>query len=214
MCVTPALAQSKSPPAELPHWGQVHSPNRKVQFKVTDDALELTLPSGANDFSIELGRITAPRVLQAVSGDFSIQVQVARVTPPGTLSTTPGRRPFCSAGLLVWQDAGNYIRLEHARCLVPPQVMNYANWELRSQGQWVRQGRFDEQPMDGEASWLRIARRGTVFSAGVSSDGEAWKSLPDITAAWPADLQAGIVAVNDTRIAFKPSFRKLSLTTP
>lgn len=209
-----AWGQAPEPPAELANWGRVTAPNKKVKFKTIGETLEISLPSGANDFSIELGRVTAPRVLQPVSGDFTIQVQVSQVTAPGRVSMTPGRKPFTAAGLLVWQDEQNYIRLEHARCLSGGQVMNYANWEIRSQGQWVRQGRFDELPLNSEASWLRISRRGNLFSGAVSLDGKEWRSLPDIAAVWSADLQAGIVAVNDTRIPFKPRFSGLNLTTP
>lgn len=199
-----------SPPKELSGWGAIVSPNKKVKFKAVDDALTMTLPSGANDFSAELGKISAPRVLRPVNGDFSIQVGVSAVTPPGRVSFTRGRKPFTSAGLLIWQDAGNYIRLEHARCEAPP-IVTYVNWELRSNGQWVRQGRFDEMVLIGESSTLRITRKGDAFTPEISSDGESWKSLPDIQIKWKADLQAGIVAVNDTRITFSPEFRGLRI---
>ncbi len=199
-----------APPKELLGWGAIVSPNKKVKFKAVDDILTMTLPSGANDFSAELSKVTAPRILRPVKGDFSIQVSVAVVTPPGRVSFTRGRKPFTSAGLLIWQDAGNYIRLEHARCEAPP-IVTYVNWELRSRGQWVRQGRFDEMPLVGESSTLRITRKGDAFTPEISSDGASWKSLSDIQVKWLADLQAGIVAINDTRIAFSPEFRGLKI---
>ncbi len=200
----------KTPPKELPGWGSIVSPNKKVKFNAADNVLTLTLPSGANDFSAELGKVSAPRVIRPVKGDFSIEVSVSAVTPPGRISFTRGRKPFTSAGLLVWQDERNYIRLEHARCEAPP-IVTYVNWELRSQGQWVRQGRFDEMPLQGEASTLRITRKGDSFTPEISGDGRMWKSLPEIRATWPADVQAGIVAINDTRIAFSPEFRDLKI---
>ena len=75
---------------------------------------------------------------------------------------------------------------------------------------WVRQGRFDELPLPGDSSWLKITRAGDVFTPSVSLDGQTWKTLPDIrTQAWPADLEAGIVAVNDTKVTFAPAFHDL-----
>ncbi len=196
-------------PESLPGWGRVVSPNQKIKFKATDDALTIALPSGANDFSAELGRITAPHVLHPFRGDGTLQVRVSKVTPPGRISHTPGRKPFASAGLLIWKDERNYLRLEHARCATP-NVVTYINWELRANGEWVRQGRFDELPLPGDSSWLKITRAGDVFTPSVSLDGQTWKTLPDIrTQAWPADLEAGIVAVNDTKVTFAPAFHDL-----
>ncbi len=210
LLVCDTTSAQSSPPKDLPGWGAIVSPNKKVKFKVADEVLTLTLPSGANDFSAELGKVTAPRVLRPVKGDFSIQVNVAAVTPPGRVSFTRGRKPFTSAGLLIWQDEGNYIRLEHARCEAPP-IVTYVNWELRLNGQWVRQGRFDEMALVGESSTLRITRKGEAFTPEISSDGQTWKSLPEIQVKWRADLQAGIVAINDTRVSFSPEFRDLKI---
>ncbi len=208
---TPGAAQTKKStvPESIPGWGKVVSPNQRIKFKATDDALSISLPSGANDFSAELGRITAPRVLHPFSGDGTLQVSVSKVTPPGRISHTPGRKPFASAGLLIWKDQGNYIRLEHARCATP-NVVTYVNWELRANGQWARQGRFDELPLQGESSILKITRAGDVFTPALSIDGQTWKSLPEIrTQAWPAELEGGIVAINDTKVTFTPEFREL-----
>ncbi len=125
---TPVAAQTKKStvPESIPGWGKVVSPNQRIKFKATDDALSISLPSGANDFSAELGRITAPRVLHPFSGDGTLQVSVSKVTPPGRISHTPGRKPFASAGLLIWKDERNYIRLEHARCATP-NIVTYVN---------------------------------------------------------------------------------------
>ena len=206
------FAQAPKKPMLIPEWGEVISPPKGFKYKVQDEGLKLTLPSAAHDLSIEINRMNAPRILQPVQGDFSIQVKVSGVTHPGNQSVIPGRKPFCGAGLLVWQNERNYVRLERAALLNGGTLSTYASWELRQNAQFVRQGRADEMPLTGADTWLRITRSGDTFSGEVSANGQDWKQLPAITLAGSTrDLKVGILAVNVTQAPFMPQFSELSL---
>ena len=154
-CADVAIAQASKKPTLIPEWGEVISPPKGFKYKAQDDGLKLTLPSAAHDLSIEINRMNAPRLLQGVQGDFSIQVKVSGVTHPGNQSVIPGRKPFCGAGLLIWQNERNYIRLERAALLNGGVLSTYASWELRQNAQFVRQGRENEMPLTSADSWLR-----------------------------------------------------------
>jgi regulation of enolase protein 1 (concanavalin A-like superfamily) len=170
------------------------------------------LPAKVHDLSVEIGRMNAPRVLQSVKGDFVAQVKVSGVTHPGAQSVIPGRKPFCSAGLLVWQDQGNYIRLERAALLNGTANSVYASWELRQFGRFVRAGNAGELPLTGADTWLRITRTGDSFVGEASNNGQDWTKLPAINLVGnTTELKVGILAVNDTPAAFTPQFSEYSL---
>lgn len=208
----PGLSLAQPPKSKvLPGWGESVNPRNDCKFKATDGALKLTLPAVAHDLSVEIHRMNAPRVIQPVKTDFILQVKVSGVSHPGAQSVIPGRRPFCSAGLLVWQDEWNYIRFERASLLNGGNATTYASWELRQDGKFARAGRGDELPLGGLDSWLRVTRRGNTFSAAASADGQNWSPLPDIKLAAKPGLQVGILAVNDTPAPFSPQFQDFSL---
>lgn len=110
-------------------------------------------------------------------------------------------------------DEKNYIRLERASLQTGNSAPIYANWELRQNGRWVREGNAGERPLTGDVTWLRIQRQGNQFLGSVSDDGESWTALPPITLPCPVEVQAGIAAVNDTPAPFKPRFSGLSLSS-
>lgn len=209
------LAQFRKPspaPTVLPEWGEVIIPGKGCKFKTLDEGLRLTLPAGVQDLSVEIGRMNAPRVLQSVKGDFVVQVKVSGVSHPGGQSAIPDRKPFCSAGLLVWQDQGNYIRLERAALLTGAVNSTYTNWELRQAGKFARPGNAGELPLTGPDTWLRITRAGDSFIGEASVNGQDWTKLPNLgLVGTAAELKVGILAVNDTPAAFNPEFSEYSL---
>ena len=89
----------------------------------------------------------------------------------------------------------------------------YANWELRTNGRFVRPGTTGEMPLSGKATWLRVERRGDQLIGSVSEDGTNWKGLAPLTVNWPQDIQIGIAAVNNTPIGYEARFEDRTLTT-
>lgn len=201
-------------PGSIKGWGKTANPLKDCKFQAKNGELQLTLPATVHDLSVEIGRMNAPRVLQPIRGDFSISVKVSDVSHPRAPSAIRERKPFIGAGLLIMADDRNYIRLERASVRLGNSAPIYTSWELRQNGQWVRQGNAGERPLASEVTWLRIQRQGDQYLGSVSDDGQAWTALPAITLPGPAEVQAGIAAVNDTPAPFKPRFSELTLSGP
>ena len=54
------------------------------------------------------------RILRDITGDFDLRVRVAGTRRPGGRATTTAYSPYHGAGLIIWQDEENYVRLEIA----------------------------------------------------------------------------------------------------
>jgi regulation of enolase protein 1 (concanavalin A-like superfamily) len=188
-------------------------PVEGTQMVATGDQATLKVAPAVHDLSIELGQMTAPRALEPVSGDFTYQVRVANVTGPEGESLLAGRRAFVGAGILVWADERNYVRLERAAMQGGLRDTIYANWELRENGRFARPGATGEMPLSGPATWLRVQRRGNQLIGSVSEDGALWKDLPPLMVKWPQDVQIGIAAVNNTPIGYEARFENRRLWT-
>lgn len=210
LMTTPSFAQ-QTKSGQVAGWGDFVNPRKDCKVQPLEKSLKLTLPAVAHDLSIEINRMNAPRILQPAKGDFTVQVKVSGVAHPQNVSVIPGRKPFCSAGLLVWRDERNYIRLERATLNTGASTSTYASWELRQNGQFARAGRTDELPLTGDDTWLRITRQGSSYTGAASRDGLDWSPLPALTLDG-ADVRVGIVAINDTPTPFTPVYSELDLT--
>jgi uncharacterized protein (TIGR03067 family) len=97
-----ATGSAAKPPAEstkvIPGLGTVTDPNSDCQ--ITGDATRLTISIPGSDHALvtEQKRMTAPRILQEVSGDFTAQVKILANYPKDTATIVPGRLPFQGAG--------------------------------------------------------------------------------------------------------------------
>ena len=58
--------------------------------------------------------VLAPRVLRDVAGDFAAQVRVAAFERPKPKTSSNKKHSYVGAGLLVWHDEKNFIRLLRA----------------------------------------------------------------------------------------------------
>jgi regulation of enolase protein 1 (concanavalin A-like superfamily) len=188
---TPQAAPAAgNPPAA--GWGQV-DPDRDCTITIQGTTLHVTVPPTGHDLSIETGQTNAPRVLQEVTGDFTVQVKVCGALQPRAAANLAGRVPFQSGGLLVWSDQGNYLRLERAALSRDGNVSSSALFEQRSNG--IRTAAFMMDIADQD-TYLRLERRGKAFSAFVSSDGQHWQPYRSLNAAFPARVQVGVAVIN------------------
>jgi len=120
---------------EIKNWGTIADPDKDCTIKEQKGTLTITVPATGHDLGVEHQLMNAPRVLRKVSGDFTVQVLVGgrvEAEAPGTLTD---RLPFMGAGLLLWQDENNYLRLERASFVNPMGDREYyASFELRKDG--------------------------------------------------------------------------------
>lgn len=138
--------------------------------------LRLFAPGDNNDLYLNLN---APRMMQTVTGDFTIKTKV-------TISPIAD---YQGAGLLVWQDSDNYIRLELNS---PARIINYSH---RINGTY-----FDVNPdpsnNGSSTAFLQIAKSGHAFSASFSTTGSSWQNIYTVNFNPSSSLQVGLSLLN------------------
>ncbi|MEP4079933.1 DUF1349 domain-containing protein [Haloferula sp.] len=203
-------------------WGVKMNPAGDCLFETEGDLLRITVPGSEepHDLNPEAGTPgsdNAPRVLKPVNGDFIIQVKMNAVEDPGEDSTQPGFTGYVGAGLVVFADAKNFVRLERATLRRPGgDAIPYTNFEIRVDGVTERFGSTGDLPTeDGRPTWLRIERRGSEMHGAMSHDGETWTTTDPKTLSaevWDhAGIQAGIAAVSTSIWSFKPEYSDFSI---
>lgn len=204
---------------ELAAWGVPINPAGDCSFTAYDEGLTIFVPGSEDphDLSAELESSTAPRVVQSISGDFVLEVRIDSQFQPGDESTQAGRTGYVGAGLVVFADDGNFVRLERAtlhRKAGDPQP--YTNFEIRVDGKLERIGRVGELPADeAKPTWLRLERKGDLMLGAVSLDGNNWEHAEpkELRAdAWKGDsIVAGVAAISTSKQHFEPRYSQFSL---
>lgn len=118
--------------------------------------------------------LTAPSLLQPITGDWVVQVLCQRPQPD---------RPAIG-GLLLWQDKWHFLRLD---------------WGTRGQAEVALQGCVNRQEivcgrgrLPGQAIYLRLDRCGDRMRGFCSNDGERWYSVGQVDFAVTAPVQIGL----------------------
>src|SRR5260370_41368255 len=141
LCMTAAAPdEDGARPKEVPGWGRVLDPWRDcdVSLDLELNRLKIKVPGTPHVLSAEVTQLpmNAPRVVRRIRGDFTAGVHVLGRLEPGRLKTTH-YDPYHGAGLIVWQDASNYLRLERAVGFIDGWPHPYINFELREEGRLV-----------------------------------------------------------------------------
>ena len=114
------------------------------------------------------------------------------------------------AGLLVWLDSNDYVRLERAAIRQGENVITYVNFEQRRGGRLIssQSSQVPDQPLT-----LRLERRGAVLTGSFRAGDAPEKRLPEMKIDDPAEVKVGVVAVNVASDPFEPEFSKLDVRT-
>ena len=187
-------------------WGTVIDPSGDCQITTSNGTLTVAVPGSDHALCIEMGRTNAPRILREVSGDFAAQIKISAKFATAPASLVTGRRPYQSAGLLVWQDSGTYVRFELAHMMVGDQTMDFASLELRRDGLFEIPGYAETHPLQGSEVFLRIERHGDQITASESSNGAEWKPVGSLTLSLPKGIQVGVSVGNNTSSAVTVEF--------
>lgn len=214
----PVKAESLVKPAgsTVEGWGKVADPDGDCKVTLKDEVLSITVaPTKPHDLAPEIQVTNAPRVLQAVEGDFSIRVKVEGGYEPGGETTSNQRVAYNGAALIIMADPENVITL--ARAVMQREGFeprSFANFEMRSQGRLLQMGSALTKPLPAAGPiWLKLERRGSEVSGAVSKDGEKWESLEskEIPETWPKALQTGVAGISTSVGPFEAKFTKLHL---
>jgi regulation of enolase protein 1 (concanavalin A-like superfamily) len=192
---------------ELKGWGTVVDPDGDCQFEAASGALRITVPASLHDLSAEQGKVNAPRVMREVEGDFLIDVRVDGGIKPAGPCTRPSGLPYSGAGVLVWLDEKNYIRLERAAVERDGKNAPYVNFEERHDGQ--RRGTGANVPET--ATYLRLERRGDQLIGAFGPDGLRWTPLPPFSIAYPQTIRVGVAAISSSSQRFAAQLDALRL---
>jgi regulation of enolase protein 1 (concanavalin A-like superfamily) len=195
-------------------WGTFEDPDKDCEFKEEKGVLTISVLGKDHDLGIERGKMNAPRAMQPVDGDFTVQVKVAGKFDPRQM-TNMERLAYHGAGFFIRQDDNNYIRLDRATFWDGMVNRVYGNFELRVNGQIERFGAADDLPLDNaKDTWLKIERKGTEFTAYVSQEPGKWQALGGKTMAAPKRVHVGVAAINSSLESFTPRFSEFELKTP
>jgi len=178
-----------------PEWGDVIDPDRDCRIVVEPqrDRATIFVPGRPHILSAEIGRVNAPRVLRELKGDFDVKVRVTGTDHPGGRATTSQYAPYHGAGILVWQDQENYVRLEIATDLQRGKSRSYVNFEYRKDGTLAASSGL---PNGDGSNHLRLKRRGNEIHAAFGPDGLRWTSFPPLLAKLNDRLNVGVSAIN------------------
>jgi hypothetical protein len=94
-------------------WGEVMDPDGDCIVAEKDGKLTITVPGKYHDLWVDKGKVNAPRDLQEVEGDFSVQVLVTGIVHPEKDTLIPkivSTAPFQAGGLLIWKDDQTMVR--------------------------------------------------------------------------------------------------------
>jgi regulation of enolase protein 1 (concanavalin A-like superfamily) len=217
LCMTAASAvadEDEARPKEVPGWGRVLDPWRDcaVSLDQEHDLLTIKVPGTPHVLSAEVPQLpmNAPRVVRRVRGDFTAGVRVRGRLEPGRSRTTH-YEPYHGAGLIVWQDPLNYLRLERAIGFINGRRHPYINYELREDGRLtVSHGITTED----RSLFLKLRRQGGAFSAWSSRDGRRWVELGRVDTTFAERVEVGVVAVNSSKRTLSAKLERLSVEDP
>jgi regulation of enolase protein 1 (concanavalin A-like superfamily) len=215
VCTTAAVAdESEARPNEVPGWGRVLDPwwDCDVSLDRERDRLRIQVPPTPHVLSAEVPGLpmNAPRVVRRIRGDFTAGVHALGRLEPG-LSRTTHYDPYHGAGLIVWQDPSNYLRLERAVGFINGRHHSYINYELREDGRLTMSHGIT---IDDRALFLKLRRQGVAFSAGYSHDGHRWVELGSVDAAFTERVEVGVIAVNSSKRTLSAQLEGLSIVDP
>lgn len=201
--IAPTLAEDEAPPkpegVAVGEWGTFISPLEDCRFEYKERRAKLVVGPGDHTLDIERNVMTAPRVLRPVRGNFNYQIDVSGIAYPQGDSVVSGRRPFIGAGIVVWNNRQNYIRLERAGMTMADFSQdNFASFEHRKNGEFVRMG----SPRDGLLTTVHttflVRRIGSRIHGWASNTPAPFRYIGAIRVDWPDELQIGVVGNNGT----------------
>ncbi len=152
-------------------------------YSLADGKFKLTIPSGKDLFSNNYG---APHLVKAVSGDFQIEARV-KFDPKSN---------YQGAGLIVFNDAQNYLRLE--RCFGGTGGSGSGiRLDSRKNDEYTPISTPDQAATDAGEVDLKIIRMGKKFIAfwRLNEEGE-WKEIGEFESDFPDTVRVGLIGVN------------------
>ena len=197
LLVASTLMAASSP--VLKGWGQASDPDGDCQFDQKDGKLIIKVPGTLHNLVADRGQVNAPRVLSPIKGEFIAMVKSTGGGRPGPESNVADGLPYNGAGLLLWVDRDNYLRLERAGLMRDGAFTSYVNFEYFKDG---RRAFSRGLGLQNAPTHLRLERRGGSLYASASLDGFHWTVFPPLEVQLPDEVKIGVAAVNSSSKPF------------
>jgi regulation of enolase protein 1 (concanavalin A-like superfamily) len=114
---------------------------------------------------------------------------------------------YHGAGLLLWDNERDYVRLERAAIVRDEQGLHYSNFDIRQEG---RHEALNAQIPDQD-TYVRVERRGNQLLGATSQDGIHWQYFDAVPIEWPRKIKLGVTAINTSTEVFKAGFSELEV---
>jgi serine/threonine protein kinase/regulation of enolase protein 1 (concanavalin A-like superfamily) len=153
-------------------------------YELTGQRLMMTAPHNTD---LRSWNMAAPRILRPLTGDFTVTVTTIFMPTRG----------YQGAGIVLWQDENNFIRLEHGYGRA-----NGVTYEYSLNGKYVRvadtyvatnPARLGPDVSDVE---LRMQRHNSTFSAWMRLSGRDWMRISTSAIPFSSNLSVGLLVVN------------------
>ena len=167
-----------------PRWAWV-DPGEDCGYYLENGRLDIYAPQGGNDL-YPFSNKDAPRMILSASGDLTIET-VVEFNPQYYVQ---------GAGLLVWKDADNYLRLDRLiRGENPNDVHQVIDFSGEIAGEWRD---FGGVPWDYEdpITYFRFERTGETFTGFFSYDGNYWDPVGSTSFPLANPVSVGLFVIN------------------
>lgn len=197
-------------------WGQAVDPDGDCTLTEARGKLTITVPGTLHDLfpgqRDPKKRNNAPRVLQAVKGDFTVLVKVTADWKPGPPLPGANTFPFNGAGLLIWDTDAQFIRFERNVWTAKDGDWSYTTPLQYTDGRQVNASKTTRDAFfKGRSTWLKVERAADAFTFAISHDGEKWQEAARLTAKLPASVRVGVEAVNSSADEFVVEFEEFGI---
>jgi regulation of enolase protein 1 (concanavalin A-like superfamily) len=171
--------------------------------------LTVTGTGKARSLNPQVGRLTAPRYLREVKGDFTFQVRVAGTFRPA-VKTFKGHEVF-QAGVLL-TDGRKFVKLLRTVYLGQREHRHAVTRALHSRKRRTSWGDYRDIPLARPTS-LRLQRRGDRLRVAFSHDGRKWTqgAFPG-KILLPRKVQVGVVVEAEVPGAFRVQFDQVKFS--
>jgi regulation of enolase protein 1 (concanavalin A-like superfamily) len=200
-------AAQPATPKQIAGWGTWVDPDNDCEVRVEGkEALLIRVPASPHDLWPEnpepKQRTNAPRVVQDVDGDFTVEVKV--------VGRVLGGEFFRSGAVVIWQDERNFVRFERAGSFRDKTPRHYCWLHVFTDGKRVVN--LQREPVQDADTILRLSRRGSKLDASFSQDdGKTFTNYPEQDLAFAAAVKVGVAALNASKAPFEVRFEGLDV---
>ncbi|MDB5386212.1 MAG: hypothetical protein JWM11_1858 [Planctomycetaceae bacterium] len=202
------------PAGTIDSWETIVDPDQDCEFVLNDKKLSINVPGTNHDLTTTGGQ-KAPRALKRVSSDFTVQVKVTADFKPG-MTAVGNTRPYNGAGIVIWQNEQNFLRVERNAYWLDPQTLFcypplIAYWNNNSEVGEINSNPTNAEFFKGKSTWLRANRQGSNVTVSISHDGKNWAEIKKFQVQLADQLFVGVAAVNTSGSPFRVEFEEFTI---